>query len=47
MRHEIIVLSLILFLSCSNIESDFELAKRENSIDAYSNFLQKYPEVWK
>lgn len=33
----------LLFLVCSNAERDYELAKKENNIEAYSGFIQKHP----
>ena len=37
-----ILLVLILF-NCESPESEFEKTKKENTIEAYNNFIQKYP----
>ena len=40
----IVLCVVIVLLSCSSPESDFEKAKQTNTIEAYQRFISKYPE---
>jgi hypothetical protein len=40
----ILLYSLFIFISCSNIEKDYQKAIKEDSIETYEDFLKKHPE---
>jgi hypothetical protein len=44
MRTVFVTVIIFLFISCETPESEFEKAKEENTIQAYKNFLSKYPD---